>query len=76
MNRAATKALIKARHINLRSWSVGHGLQYGLVVALLNGTGPIMETRRQREVIDALIMDGLYVASDDQGVAVSTVMEG
>ena len=75
MNRAATKAVIKARHINLKSWSRGHGFKYGQVDSLLYGAGPITETRRQREVIDALIMDGLYVPSDE-GVSVSTVTEG
>lgn len=70
MNSSATKAMIKARHINLRSWSRGHGFRYGQVLSLLSGDGPIQETRRQREVIDALVADGLHVASegaDDTG---------
>jgi hypothetical protein len=37
-----------------------------MVQALIKSHGPILETKKQREVIAALIADGLYVPSEDE----------
>jgi len=61
MDKKATKSQMDSRHINLKAWCRAHNVNYTSAYGLLTKPTKILETRQQREVIEALKADGLYV---------------
>lgn len=55
----------------LKRWCLMRDLPYQTAYSIINSTSEILETKKQRVVIDALIADGLYVPEVDEGVSVS-----
>ena len=70
MDRAATRELIESKDIKLSSWCRRRGLSAASAYAVLSRSGKVLETRNQVKFIEALIAEGLYVASDDEGVSI------
>ena len=60
MNKKKIRALMQEKHINLTSWCRSKSLKYSLVHRILSTKCNLQETKRQREVIDALKADGFY----------------
>jgi hypothetical protein len=67
MNKEATKHNFDDRCISVAKWCRKHGFSYSSTNILLNRNSKIMETRKQQAIIAALISDGLYVASEEDG---------
>lgn len=69
MDKPATRQKFDDRCISIAKWCRKHGFSYSSTNVLLNRDCKIMETRKQQEIIAALIADGLYVASADEKTA-------
>jgi len=76
MNKSAVRANFEDRCIALSKWCKKHNLSYPATSALLNRNSKILETSKQRQIIEFLKADGLYVSSEGDDVSASTGMEG